>query len=282
MDLSAHIELTRLAEAVRDVARAAERVDARLFVAGAVARDLWLQHGHGFATGRATEDLDFAVQCATWDQFEKIVRALFEVNIGRPNPQVRQRFVHPNGTAIDLVPFGGVERADRTIAWPPDEGQALSLMGFREAVDSTVRFLLPGGIAVSVASLAALAALKVVAWQERHVLAPRKDAADLYVILENYADAGNRSRLFDELPGVGERDDFDFELAGAELLGRDLAQTLTGGFLELVLRILRRESDPRGELRLASEMDPQDPDRARAHLAALQLGLEAQGPPPRT
>ena len=44
-----------------------------------------------------------------------------------------------------------------------------------------------------------LVALKLVAWWSG-TTAPGKDAADLLLILKNYLDAGNQSRLYDEAP----------------------------------------------------------------------------------
>jgi predicted nucleotidyltransferase len=50
-----------------------------------------------------------------------------------------------------------------------------------------------------------------------------KDAADLHLLLATYADAGNTDRLYDQEIDLLEAAGFDMELAGAELLGRDVA-----------------------------------------------------------
>lgn len=275
IDLSNVTALAPLADVARDVVRAAERADAEIFVVGAIARDLWLKFVHGIDTLRATEDLDFAVQCADWNAFSAVSSALLDAGFLRPDARIQHRFRHPNGTLIDIVPFGGLERADRTVAWPSHEDVEMNLVGFREALDSTARFVLPGGAAVPVVSLAALAGLKVIAWEDRRTRAPGKDARDLFVILRNYADAGNNERMFEVIPGLAERADFDFERAGAELLGHDLARLSRGRFHELLLQILGREESTTGDLRLAAEMNRQDVERARQLLAALRTGLLA-------
>jgi predicted nucleotidyltransferase len=152
-------------------------------------------------------------------------------------------------------------------------------MTFRDALNSTVTFVLPEQVAVPVVSLPALAALKLVAWRERGVLAPRKDAQDLELVLRSYADAGNQERLFDEIPGLHERASPDFELWGAELLGRALA-TISGELLrETLLEVLQAESDPAGDLRLAAAMNRQDVERSRELLASLFIGLVATADP---
>jgi predicted nucleotidyltransferase len=275
MDLSDVTALKPLAEVVRDALRAAEQAQVEIFLAGAIARDLWLEFGHGFPTRRATGDLDFAVQCEGWEQFGRMAEGLLAAGFQRRDADARHRFRHSNGAPIDIVPFGGIERPDHTIAWPPDHSHVMSLIGFREALDSTVTFVLPGQVTVPVVSLPALAALKLVAWRERRALAPRKDAHDLELILRNYADAGNRDRLFDEIPGLHERASPDLELWGAELLGRDLATISSELLHETLVRILEAESDSASDLRLAAEMIRQDVERARQFLVALLSGLLA-------
>lgn len=277
IDLSSVTALAPLADVVRDVVRAAQRAEAKIFVAGAFGRDLWLQFAYGIGTGRATADLDFAALCESWEKFDRIAEALRASDFRSPEPKTPHRFIHTGGTPIDIVPFGGVERSDRTIAWPPDESHQMSLIGFQETLDSAVTFLLPGGVTVPVATLASLAALKLMAWQERHILWPGKDARDLLTILRNYADAGNQGRMFDEIPGLEEREDFDHELAGAELLGRDLARGVPSELRAMLTRILEQESSSRGEFRLAGEMHGGDPERARELLAACLSGLTTAG-----
>ena len=276
MELSSVTELTPLAEVVRDVLRVAKRAGAQIFVAGAVARDLWLWHSHGITTGRATADLDFAVQCEDWRQFDLISEALVESDL-EVDPRKRHRFLHRNGTYVDLVPFGGIEKADRTIAWPPDGSQVMSLLGFREVLGTTVVFHLPGNVSVPVVSLPGLVALKLIAWLDRRIREPGKDAADLDLILRSYGNAGNTERMFDEVPGLDERTDFDFELAGAELLGQDLAKTTGVELVEALRELLEIESNAEGELRLAREMRRGDEESARRRLSALLRGLTTDG-----
>ena len=58
-----------------------------------------------------------------------------------------------NGTEIDLIPFGGVEMPDRTIAWPPNGNPVMNLIGFSEVADSTVGVVFPGDVTVPVVTL---------------------------------------------------------------------------------------------------------------------------------
>jgi predicted nucleotidyltransferase len=92
MDLSGVTELAPLTEVVRQVVRAAERAEARTFVTGAFARDLWLWYLHQIRTGRATEDMDFAVQCESWDHFEKISEKLLGAGFHRTGGNLERMF----------------------------------------------------------------------------------------------------------------------------------------------------------------------------------------------
>jgi predicted nucleotidyltransferase len=78
MDLSRHTSLVPLAEAIQEVQRAAAVAGVHIYVAGALARDLWMAFGHGLDTGRRASDVDFAVQCRDWVEFERLRQVLFE------------------------------------------------------------------------------------------------------------------------------------------------------------------------------------------------------------
>jgi predicted nucleotidyltransferase len=71
------------------------------------------------------------------------------------------------------------------------------------------------GFTVRVASVPGLTLLKLIAWADRRHQ-NNKDAADLYWLLTTYTEAGN----------------FDLELAGAELLGRDVSRISPAATLE--------------------------------------------------
>lgn len=59
-----------------------------VFMAGAMARDLILFHGHDIDTGRRTEDVDWAMMVNTWDEFEALKARL--VSTGAFSAQQRR------------------------------------------------------------------------------------------------------------------------------------------------------------------------------------------------
>ena len=82
---------------------------------------------------------------------------------------MRHRLIHETGFLVDLVPFGGVEDVSGQISWPPDFSIVTSTIGFREAYDNSIEVSIDGDLIVKVASLAGLALMKIVAWDDRRL-----------------------------------------------------------------------------------------------------------------
>lgn len=61
--------------------------------------------------------------------------------------------------------------------------------------------------------------------QDRHYVAPRKDAHDLSLTLKHYLAAGNEPRLWEEFAAWTEDADFDYELASARMFGTASARS---------------------------------------------------------
>jgi len=269
LDLSRNTDLAWVAELARPVQDAAD--GARLFIVGAMARELVLVHGFGLHSGRATRDLDFAVRVADWDAYDRIHRNLvtdagFAPVHGKPH-----RLRSPDGMVVDLLPFGAIERPDRTIAWPPAEDVVMSTLGFVEVASTTIPTTLPGGVTVDVAGPVGLTLLKLVAWSDRRLTRPGSDAYDLTILLRNYLDAGQEDRLYYEAADLLDDPHFDREVAGAILLGRDIATAL-GDEVSALQRIIEPESDPDGHLHLVGDLQC-DPDHALRLVRGLASGL---------
>jgi predicted nucleotidyltransferase len=246
------------------------------FIVGALARDLWLVHRLGIQVARQTNDADFAVAVASWEAFHVFRSALLESGEFSDVRGQWQQLRHRNGIPIDLIPFGGIERADSSIALPPEGALVMSVFGFREAASQTVEVRLPGNATSRVVSLPALAVLKVDAWADRHIRSPQKDAYDIQLIVRHYADLHRDDRLYDNNPYLtGAR--ADYELAGAWLLGKDMAQMLDTRGRERLAGIIAAEADSEGQLRLAGEMMRGSEERALALLAALEDGFVGDG-----
>ncbi|SDS35722.1 nucleotidyl transferase AbiEii/AbiGii toxin family protein [Jiangella sp. DSM 45060] len=266
IDLTGHDKIAHLVEPLRIIDRRAEAAGSPYLVVGAAARDVLLHAVHGVQIRRLTTDLDVAVAVADWSAFETL-RSTFPHASGSPEHRVTVAEM-----TVDLVPFGGVERVDRTIAWPPAEDSVMSAFGLAEALTTAEEIRLAPDLVVRVASLPAQAVLKLTAWEERHFEKPRHDSADLQLILKSYGPDCNVDRLYvgDGVPML-ERADYDLEIAGAMLLGADVRRMLPPSALAHFGDLLTATtSDTSG---LADDM-PGDRDANAELLDAFRAGVE--------
>lgn len=209
---------------------------------GATARDLLLESAHGLASKRATADIDIAVILENWQQFDQFKNALVKSFEFEPSREA-QRIIFRDRLPVDIIPFGGVAGDNDHIAWPPDRTLKMSVAGFEECYQHSIPVQLSDSpeLVIKTATLAALAILKLISWHENQDRR-RRDAPDLCSIIENYLDAGNLDRLFDEAFDLVDADDYDYELASAHLLGRDLSKIASSSTRNCLLRILDEES----------------------------------------
>jgi predicted nucleotidyltransferase len=223
----------------------AREADCAYFVAGATARDLILVNIHGLRPGRATRDIDFGIAVKNWDRFALLKERLVATGAFTSDRRALQRltyFDQATGFSIpvDLIPFRGVTSADSMIEWPPNRDIVMNVAGFEEALASSVPILIEENLILRVASIPGLMLLKFVAWSDRG-RETDKDAADIYQLLTAYADAGNTDRLYDHEMDLLEAVGFDVQVAGAELLGRDVAHLSSPPALALVQSVLQSE-----------------------------------------
>ena len=248
IDLSNKPDLKPLAVIVRALQSATGTLGMRFFLMGAAARDLLLLHTYGIKTKRETKDVDFAVMVETWEAFNNLRQAL--VTGGEffaPSGPALHKLRHvPTKLPLDIVPFGGIERADRTIAWPPTRVYVFDCFGAKEALEASVEVLLPGGVKVLVASIPALVILKITAWSDRKLTHPGRDAFDLALYMRNYLECGNTERAATEHHDLYAVADYDHEATGSRLLGRDIAMLLDPEATNRILKTLLPEADADG------------------------------------
>jgi len=226
---------------LRDFARIAEQNDIPYVLVGTGARLLVFDWQYNFRSEHTTTDWDIGVQISSWVAFKRLKRAL----TGGANPTftedpVAHRFKHITGVAIDIIPFGGLERAGGIIVWPQDERQMV-VLGFREVQLKAVKIDIGEGVFVPVATPPGLAILKVFAFHDRHW---DDDLRDLFFILDNYERAGNEERIFNELTDLFLSKTLEYEFSGAYLLGMDVGRLVNPKILKSLLRIISPLLDP--------------------------------------
>jgi len=224
---------------VKRIDEVARKCDTKYFLAGATAREIMLRHVFGRGPGRRTLDVDFGIAVETWEQFEALKSALKTQADFDPDKKKKHRLIDKtNSVVVDLIPFGGIER-DENISWPPDEDIVMRVTGFRDALATAVPVRLANDLVVPVVSLPLLLVLKLFAWTERK--SEKRDAEDIYTLLRQYGDAGNEDRLYGEHLEILEGEEFNFEPAGALLLGLDTARTISANTREQLNEILQSD-----------------------------------------
>jgi len=199
---------------------AAAALNITMFVGGAMARDLLLRHVFGQQVGRATRDIDLGVLVNSWDDFLNLKSQLLATKKFSAQPGSFQRLYYEHSYPLDLLPFGPIERSDRTIAWPPEHNPIMSVLGFAEAHRASLSIELTPGFSVQVASLPSLALMKLIAWLGRK---EERDASDLLLIARHYFRSGMEDRLYGPEYSLLQAFDHDPDIAGAALLGKDAA-----------------------------------------------------------
>lgn len=283
VDLSDKSELGWLSTLIADMRAAAPGVP--LLVVGALARDLILHHAHGIPIARATQDADFALATADWDAFETLRKALIDSGRFEAVPNVAHRLKYRGGLLIDVIPFGAVEAGKGSIAWPPKGDEVMNVLGYQEADASALEVALLQGQVVKVVSLPMFICLKLLAWQDRHRLAPGKDAKDLWLALTTYIDAGNQERLYAEFEHLL-ANDFDYELIGAWMAGHDAHHVLRNHstrvdeIVTALNALIDSQTDEQREYLLPAQMSIEtNLDRAIALLRAFRNGLNGNEHP---
>ena len=231
--------IVRVLRSLDPIARA---VDCSYFLAGATARDLVLVNVYGLRPGRATRDIDFGIAVESWERFAMLKESLVATGEFTSDQHALQRLMYSDPATgfsqpVDLNPFRGVSSSEGMIEWPPSRDIVMNMAGFEEALASSILVNVDDNLTVRVASIPGLMLLKLVAWSERGE-ETNKDASDIYRLLNAYADSGNTDRLYDDEMDLLQTVGFDMEVAGAELLGRDVARLCSEPLLGFVQSLL--------------------------------------------
>lgn len=191
-------------------------------VVGATARDLVLHYAHGARIQRATQDVDFAIELADWAAFETLKGRLCDQGFSATSAP--HRLLGPDNTIVDIVPFGEIEDAPATLAWPPDSSVTMNVLGFSEACATAewIRIQDTPALDIPVAIPEGMMLLKLIAWTDRPQDRRSKDALDIAYLLASYEKVKTvEAALYDnENAQIMETYDWDLTPAAAHLLGQ--------------------------------------------------------------
>jgi predicted nucleotidyltransferase len=252
LNLSGKIE-NPVVDALQILKKVADSLGVNFFVVGASARDFILRHQYGIEPRRKTGDIDLGVEVASWEQFKTLFESL--ISTGQFSPASERHRLRCGTVLLDILPFGPITDEDKKISWPPEHEIIMSMAGFEEAYKHsiTVRVTSDPDLDIKLATLPGLAIMKLVSWKEKYP-DRKRDAEDLLLIMNKYEEAGNSERLYEEDLPLLQGEGFDTTLAGARLLGRDMAKISDSKTFLIVKEILDAETEEMGQYKLATDM----------------------------
>lgn len=245
-------------------------------VAGASARVMLLEGVYGLQPGRATRDLDLGVMVANWDDYQRLVEGISSDRRFERDPGQRQRLRFVDEGTVDLVPFGGIESDDGIILWPPDNSVAMKVMGFQEAYGESATVKVRS-LDIRVVDPVGLTLLKLLAWGERHLESPGRDASDLAYLLRHFAQVITEAVLFEEHFHAMEQSEFDLDLGASRTLGAKVAglagDAASGYVSALLAKELAAGTDSQLVREIARYMQGTTEQRTLDVLISFQLGF---------
>jgi len=243
-----------LVDLLRTLVKCFNELSLSFYVIGATARDILLRKLLNIAADRKTQDLDIAIAIENWERYDEVSEKLQVAGLKKSTEQ-KQRFYYQQVFELDVVPFGGVETADGLIYWQPEQEIAMSVKGFKTALNETITVTIDEDLKIQIVSLQGLFLLKLSAWNERHI-SINKDADDIALILENYLEINQQRAVDDYFDEIYETDSFDIFASGAILLGKDIKYLFNNDLSALsgFVEILQSELDKKEESRLTMQI----------------------------
>jgi predicted nucleotidyltransferase len=258
--------LKPILQAVVEVSR---KLDFDFIVIGATARDFLIKYV--FETDlklRATKDIDFAILIDNWQKYEAVVKELI-TNFGFIEGDQKQRLIY-HTIPLDIIPFGKIAAGD-SIFWPPENSIEMAVTGFKEVFDSGV-YIKYDDLKFRILSLEGLFISKLIAWHERKAI-KKTDAEDLGTIIYHYNDF-YPVELFDKYSYLIDSPDYDYLLAGVQILGIKLRKFLDNypELLQKIISILQDEIHNEENAELAINLSSIESNDT--NLRALDIILE--------
>lgn len=253
-DISNNIERS-LVDLLADVDAACRLSGIGYFLLGATARDLYFDDIFNIQTRRATLDVDIAIRVRSWDEYHELTTLLVASKNFTRDAKIQHQFKHRNSVLADFLPFGEIENPRGSISWPSEEGRVMHTVGFDEAFRGSVvvRIRTEPELNIRLAVPAAIALQKIVVWDEMYP-GRNDDAKDLLFLMEEYINAGNGERLYNEDKDLAEDENFDYGLASPRLLGRDIAKLASPSIRSVINAILENEVGSDSQFRLIHDM----------------------------
>lgn len=226
-----------LKKTVLDVCSAAEKLEIRVVLVGALVAQFSPEIDADYPQFRGTNDADFGVAVRDWDSYKNLYDALLSRDF-KPNQKIEHR-LHRGSTMVDLIPYGSQIAPDGKLTWPKS-GFKMTVTGFEEVCAAAHASSASKAPVVPVITIPGFVLLKVISYldrKEQGQVKHRDDARDIEYWLRNFASGTKDERRF----GLGQAgvEHQDYETAGAVLLGLEvgkLASPEAAAYVDLFLK----------------------------------------------
>ncbi|OGS00372.1 MAG: hypothetical protein A2V88_07790 [Elusimicrobia bacterium RBG_16_66_12] len=231
-----------LKKTVLDVCVAAEKLEIRVVLVGALVAQFSPEIGADYPKFHGTNDADFGVSVRDWDAYKKLYDELL-VREFEPDPKIEHR-LHRGEAMVDLIPYGSQIAPDGKLVWPKS-GSEMTVTGFDEVCAAVHLVAESNTLPVPVITAAGFVLLKVISYLERqeqgHVKY-RSDAKDIEYWLQNFASGTQDERRYSLVGQVG-LEHQDYATAGAVLMGIEVGKLASLEAAVYVDRFLKESED---------------------------------------
>ncbi|MCY1520389.1 hypothetical protein D9M68_551640 [compost metagenome] len=214
-------------ESLRDIIYALEgavqNIGIDYYLIGAVARDAWFQLEH--IISRRTSDIDFAILMPEQKQFDELKTFLSKQKGYVETKGNSFTMISPEGTVIDILPFGSVE-IDETVNATYGTVK-IATNGFKEIYDAALASFDTDDeqLKVKVASLSGIVLLKLIAHKDRPELRI-KDPGDILEIFRHYFDL-HTAFIYEHHADLFEKET-SLEIIATRVIGRNIGDIIKG------------------------------------------------------
>lgn len=239
--------------AVKEIKKVADSLKISFFIIGAFARDIIMEHFYEIKATRMTMDIDLGIKVSSWNKFYKLINTLEKSGKFRKSKE-KHRVLYDD-IIIDIIPFGGVSGKNEKIIWPPENEIVMSVMGFNEVYNYSTLVRLQNNpiLEVKIPTLPGLAILKLFAWRDNFPNRS-KDAEDLLFIMKNYGNVEISDKLYKSELQLLKSEDFDNQVAGIVLLGKEMSKICTNQTIEYLKKIIDEETSENSDYNLITDM----------------------------
>jgi predicted nucleotidyltransferase len=119
----------------------------------------------------------------------------------------------------------------------------MSVLGFNEIYNNSTVARLQNNppLDIKIPTLPGLVVLKLLSWNDNYQNRPQ-DAEDIFFILINYEYTGIEDKLYESELSLLEGEDFDNQVAGIVLLGKEMKMISSKKTIEFIRKILNNET----------------------------------------